>query len=82
MKILSGISTNVVHKNLGEFQILLKSHLDISTLKSGAQNLGEIQTICKSRYINSEIWCTMFMNFLVKKKHSIYCFCRKKDAQC
>ena len=60
---------NVVQKILEQFQIILKSHQTIFTLKSGAQKLGKISDHLKItfRYINSEILCTMLLNFFLKK---------------
>ena len=68
-------------KTWEEFQIILKPHLSISTLKSGAQQLGILKTIWKSQlgtrtYINSAMRCTifrrctMFVNLVMKNEHN------------
>ena len=45
------------------------------------QRLGRVSNHLEITFrdINSEIWCTMFVNFLIKKMHNLV---EEKDAQC
>ena len=53
-----------------------------SDSERGAQKLGGISSHLKSKYTNSEMWCTMFMNFWWKKCTLFINFEVKKGAQC
>ena len=62
-----------------------KAYLDMSIKNCGAQNLEEFLIIWKShldiRISTQKLWCTMFMDLVVKKVHNVDKFGSQNGAQ-